>query len=594
MQKTVILLGLVCLLALAGPLTARADYGSWELLNQYGVSYSGAALLRLAAPSLDRFVTTSVYQDGAYSVQVMHLSTDAGQTWQPLVRLEADPSFCGIFKIIHMYLGLQFTDELHGVRGGFGAKDWCFDALPEPLCIACIFMNGTEAQYTEDGGVTWQQSRLIDTPMNGSFEVIQMIDDSFGYAGGQYGTFAVTTDAGHTWTHLGNPDTATDEWEVKIHDMHFLTADLGFVATGLYDEDLDPPILADEGATPKQVIDWLMHKARFARDPGYRLAMRQARPSPSKGGFGKVLKTTDGGQTWIELHQDDDRAFYKVFFLDEERGFAIGESYHGDPSPIYILLRTLDGGATWQTVDLPAWDQIPGVIGEYWMFDIKFISEHLGFIVADAQGFPYGRTIVFYTLDGGLTWQLDPFADGDWDPQDIQFVGRDAYVVGQAFLSMKYTGVDSAPIADAGPDQNVMLGTTVALDGAGSYDIEGDPLTYLWTQVGGPAVALDEPNSATPTFLSETVGDVQLQLVVDDGDQTSAPDEVTITIMDIVDDDMVADDDDDDDDDVDDDATDDDAADDDAADDDAADDDDGEVPAGDQSDDDDDNGSCGC
>ncbi|MBO1348630.1 MAG: hypothetical protein EBE86_015130 [Hormoscilla sp. GUM202] len=48
----------------------------------------------------------------------------------------------------------------------------------------------------------------------------------------------------------------------------------------------------------------------------------------------------------------------------------------------------------------------------------------------------------------------------------------------------KITGIESPgePVADAGPDQTVIGPTTVHLDGTGSYDPDGKPITYNWTQ----------------------------------------------------------------------------------------------------------------
>ena len=56
------------------------------------------------------------------------------------------------------------------------------------------------------------------------------------------------------------------------------------------------------------------------------------------------------------------------------------------------------------------------------------------------------------------------------------------------------------PIANAGQDQAVNAGYVVSLDGSGSKDPDGDPLTYLWTQTAGPTVKLDGANTPIARF----------------------------------------------------------------------------------------------
>src|SRR5262249_30385379 len=59
---------------------------------------------------------------------------------------------------------------------------------------------------------------------------------------------------------------------------------------------------------------------------------------------------------------------------------------------------------------------------------------------------------------------------------------------------------NSAPVADAGPDQIGVAAGTITLNGSGSYDPDGDPLTFQWTQISGPNVAISCANAAIDTF----------------------------------------------------------------------------------------------
>jgi hypothetical protein len=94
---------------------------------------------------------------------------------------------------------------------------------------------------------------------------------------------------------------------------------------------------------------------------------------------------------------------------------------------------------------------------------------------------------------------------------------------------------NSPPVADAGPDQLVALpGTTVQLDGSGSYDPDGDALSYAWVFLSRPpdsqaALLIPSKDRAHPTFVADVYGTYVVQLVVSDNWSSSTPDTVTIS-----------------------------------------------------------------
>jgi RHS repeat-associated protein len=90
------------------------------------------------------------------------------------------------------------------------------------------------------------------------------------------------------------------------------------------------------------------------------------------------------------------------------------------------------------------------------------------------------------------------------------------------------------PTANAGPDQTVAAGATVALDGTQSTDIDGNALTYRWSFVsipGGSHALLANPTAVNPDFVADKAGEYTVQLIANDGQADSLPTAVVITTV---------------------------------------------------------------
>ncbi|MGA1844431.1 MAG: PKD domain-containing protein [bacterium] len=70
------------------------------------------------------------------------------------------------------------------------------------------------------------------------------------------------------------------------------------------------------------------------------------------------------------------------------------------------------------------------------------------------------------------------------------------------------TPVNEPPVANAGIDQRVCEKDTVTLDAGGSYDPDGDIVTYLWVQTGGTPVLNFDGTTMQVTFTAPNCGPI--------------------------------------------------------------------------------------
>jgi hypothetical protein len=136
-------------------------------------------------------------------------------------------------------------------------------------------------------------------------------------------------------------------------------------------------------------------------------------------------------------------------------------------------------------------------------------------IVGDSTLNPYGSVFTFDVVDG----------------KEIFWAASNG-IIGTA-LDVTADPGNRTPGARATRDLAlVTAGTAVTLDGSASGDIDGDALSYTWTQVSGPALDPANANAAVTTATPVVAGDYVFELVVNDGQASSDAVSVSFTAED--------------------------------------------------------------
>ncbi|GAB2190513.1 hypothetical protein MAH1_21210 [Sessilibacter sp. MAH1] len=106
-----------------------------------------------------------------------------------------------------------------------------------------------------------------------------------------------------------------------------------------------------------------------------------------------------------------------------------------------------------------------------------------------------------------------------------------------ALDSVHISTLNTAPQANPSTDQQVFARETIQLNGAGSSDVDGNPLTFLWELESAPQGSnLDFTTSdqLRPILTTDANGEYIFRLIVNDGSVDSNPERILLTSGDLV------------------------------------------------------------
>ncbi|MDO8366252.1 MAG: YCF48-related protein [Saprospiraceae bacterium] len=227
---------------------------------------------------------------------------------------------------------------------------------------------------TINGGTNWVQQ----TSSNGNtLYATCFTDAAHGVAVGDGSTILHTADGGATWVPVASPVFA------EMRAVWFLNASVGFITGGL-------PGVSTILKTTDGGLSWA------DISPAYPQAVYSVFFTDPNTGYasnfdGFVLKTVDGGATWISNFVSNNHLF-GIFFTDANHGYCVGGDWNNNTT---VILKTNDAGNTWIATNNPD----PSA---NYLLDVEFVNANLGYAIGGNVQNNTGN--ILKTTDAGLTW----------------------------------------------------------------------------------------------------------------------------------------------------------------------------------------------
>lgn len=230
---------------------------------------------------------------------------------------------------------------------------------------------------TADRGATWRRV-LPRQPLGPDFERVLFTSTNAGWALSR-DVLLHTEDGGETW-----------KTAKELPEKFYYFGPGAATASAYY--QMQPPTC---GATVWQTRDggasWTALPAHLPRNDYEAVFFFNEQCGWVAGNYGIYGLTADGGRTWQQPKLEGRAHFSQIQFVSPQTGWMRAVMGHEGN-----LWATRDGGQTWQTQ--------PAGIKTYWNpLDMQFLDARTGFLLVHVQS---KESQLLRTADGGASWQI--------------------------------------------------------------------------------------------------------------------------------------------------------------------------------------------
>lgn len=267
-----------------------------------------------------------------------------------------------------------------------------------------------------DGGLHWT---VTQTSPRFSLDSIFFIDDLVGYVVGHVGRIFRTSDGGNNWEQVGRAATYADlkaiemvneniGWSVGVSDWA-----IGINGTILKTDNGGQTWIAQNFSKSKLfgLINSTINFNSLAVSSETNIWAAGNKQISTDRTQGLITYSHDDGQTWQSIIFSDNDGFLDIDFVTNSTGWALAWKNYNR-----ILYKTTDGGQNWTVV----WNDTSNSMAN----KIEFVSENTGWISS------LTNDTLWKTVNGGAEWTIQligfPYGVGD-----IYFVNEQkGWVVG--------------------------------------------------------------------------------------------------------------------------------------------------------------------